>query len=143
MEINARKWLDGISTAKPDSGRFGPVSLSGLHVWYAKHGCVICFLRIPAFATDNDGLWQPGSIATLIDLVGAAAILSAESTIKVSVDFVISYFSPVKLNEEVDIDARVIECKGKLTMVVVEIIKKQRTSRYRDTMDGIFSGSTF
>lgn len=44
-----------------------------------------------------EGNWQPGPIATLIDLVAAAAIMSREDTIKVTVDLDISFFSPAKI----------------------------------------------
>lgn len=44
-----------------------------------------------------EGNWQPGPIATLIDVVAAATIMSCEDTIKVSVDLDISFFSPAKI----------------------------------------------
>lgn len=44
-----------------------------------------------------EGNWQPGPIATLIDMAAAAAIMSCEDTIKVTVDLDISFFSPAKI----------------------------------------------
>lgn len=50
--------------------------------------------------------------------------MSVEGIIKVSVHYDISYFSPAKLHEEVELDGRVVEQKGKMTAVTVEIRKK-------------------
>ena len=100
---------------------------------------------------DAEGNWHAGSIATVIDDVAAAAIMTAVGHIKVSVDFSISYFSPAKINvtckrnnstvqliimninkqmfmfytqEELEVEARVIEHKGKLTAVTAAVRKK-------------------
>ncbi|KAJ4809787.1 Thioesterase family protein [Rhynchospora pubera] len=73
---------------------------------------------------DIEGNWQPGPIALLIDMVSAAAIMSCEDTIKVSVDLNISFFSSAKIAEEMEIEALVLQNKGKLTGAVVEVRKK-------------------
>ncbi|WOL02189.1 hypothetical protein Cni_G10907 [Canna indica] len=129
----SRTWLEQLSQKKPATdeavwigGFFATICQSSLCISRIQDGCVFCSFRVPAHLTDEDENWQPGAIATLIDNVGAAAIMTTEGVIKVSVEFAISYFSPAKLNEEVEIDARVVEHKGKkLTAVLVEIRKKQ------------------
>ncbi|KAJ8640817.1 hypothetical protein MRB53_017511 [Persea americana] len=49
-------------------------------------------------ASDKDGNWRAGAIATLIDNVVSLAIASATGYIKISVAFDISYFSMAKIN---------------------------------------------
>ncbi|KAI3897627.1 hypothetical protein MKW92_012644, partial [Papaver armeniacum] len=53
---------------------------------------------IPQSLSDKDGNWHVGAIATLIDIVGSTAILTAVGNINVSVDFNISYFATAKIN---------------------------------------------
>nr|DAD35568.1 TPA_asm: hypothetical protein HUJ06_006208 [Nelumbo nucifera] len=65
-----------------------------------------------------------GAVASLIDIVAAAAITSVTGTINVTVDFNISYFSTVKINEEVEIEAKVVGNQGKFVSVTVEIRRK-------------------
>ncbi|KAJ1704426.1 hypothetical protein LUZ63_004205 [Rhynchospora breviuscula] len=120
----AKKWLESLSRIKPTLGRFSSVSLSGIHVISANHGRVLCSFCIPAYLTDAEGYWQTGAIATVMDVVGAVAIMSTEDTLKVTTDLAISFFSQAKFQEEVEIEAQTIEQKGKLTMVVVHIRKK-------------------
>ncbi|XVF86647.1 hypothetical protein PTKIN_Ptkin18bG0059200 [Pterospermum kingtungense] len=73
---------------------------------------------------DVNGNWHVGAMATIIDNVGAAAIYSAGDSVKLTVNFNISYYSTAKIQEEVEIEAKVIGNKGKLTSVVVEVRKK-------------------
>jgi hypothetical protein len=47
---------------------------------------------------DAEGNWHTGAIAAAADDVCAAAIMSAEGIIKVSVHYDISYFAPAKLH---------------------------------------------
>ncbi|MBA0568176.1 hypothetical protein Golob_005685, partial [Gossypium lobatum] len=55
---------------------------------------------------------------TLIDDVGAAAIYSVADHVKASLDFNISFHSTARTQEEVEIEAKVIAEKGKLSLVV-------------------------
>ncbi|ONM00137.1 hypothetical protein Zm00014a_003939 [Zea mays] len=59
------------------------------------------------------------------DDVCAATIMSVEGIVKVSVHYDISYFTPAKLHDEVEMDGRVVEQKGRMTAVAVEIRKKE------------------
>ncbi|KAF3341426.1 Acyl-coenzyme A thioesterase 13 [Carex littledalei] len=137
-ESDPKRWLESVSSRYDRDGRdpkgmaqaawqgsrFGPLFLYGLHVSSVSHGRAHCSIRVPPHLTDMEGNWQPGPIATLIDLVAAAAIMSCEDTIKVTVDLDISFFSPAKIGEEVEIEAHVLQNKGRLTGVMVEIRKK-------------------
>ncbi|TYH66139.1 hypothetical protein ES332_D06G102500v1 [Gossypium tomentosum] len=68
---------------------------------------------------------QVGAMSTLIDDVGAAAIYSVADHVKASLDFNISFHSTAWTQEEVEIEAKVIAEKGKLSLVVVEIRRKR------------------
>lgn len=86
----------------------------------------------------------------MIDDIGAAAIMSVVGEIKISVDFSISFFSRAKIGvcfslfsllplsfgyfnlgisileqDEVEIEAEIVEDKGRLTAVAVEVRHKK------------------
>ena len=52
----------------------------------------------PAPGQDAEGNWHAGAIAAAADDVCAAAIMSVEGIIKVSIHYDISYFTPAKLH---------------------------------------------
>ncbi|KAF7814252.1 Acyl-coenzyme A thioesterase 13 [Senna tora] len=64
------------------------------------------------------------AIATLIDNVGSLATYSLVPAFNVSVDFSISFFSTAKLQEEVEIEAKVVGKKERLSCVVVQVRNK-------------------
>ncbi|KAF8733513.1 hypothetical protein HU200_014813 [Digitaria exilis] len=127
MAAAARNWLeDAGATAEGGAGQsFNALPLSGVRVSLAERGRAVCSLRVPPHLTDAEGNWHTGAIAAAADDVCAAAIMSVEGIIKVSVHYDISYFSPAKLHEEVEMDGRVVEHKGRMTAVTVEIRKKE------------------
>ncbi|KAF8643692.1 hypothetical protein HU200_066753 [Digitaria exilis] len=127
MAAAARNWLeDAGATAEGGAGQsFNALPLSGVRVSLAERGRAVCSLRVPPHLTDAEGNWHTGAIAAAADDVCAAAIMSVEGIIKVSVHYDISYFSPAKLHEEVEMDGKVVEHKGRMTAVTVEIRKKE------------------
>ncbi|KAK3027059.1 hypothetical protein RJ639_040891, partial [Escallonia herrerae] len=95
---------------------------------------------------DGDGNWHVGAMATLIDVVGAAAVSSFAGSIKASVDFNLSCFSTARIHvqgetyrnmstgplfirrqneEEVEVEAKVVGQSGRLVSVTVEVKKKE------------------
>ncbi|XP_010249656.1 PREDICTED: uncharacterized protein LOC104592145 [Nelumbo nucifera] len=76
---------------------------------------------------DKNDNWQAGAIATLIDLVGVAVIKVSfsDGDVKVvTVDFSVSYFSTIKIHEEVEIEAKLVGHKAKLSSALVEVRRK-------------------
>uniref|UniRef100_A0A5B7BHB9 Acyl-coenzyme A thioesterase 13 n=1 Tax=Davidia involucrata TaxID=16924 RepID=A0A5B7BHB9_DAVIN len=118
----ARKLLEGLS--KGLGHELEAVTLEGMQVELAQKGLIRCNFVIPKHLSDQDGNWQAGAIAVLVDNVGAAAIFSSFGHLKASVAFDISYYSTAKIQEEVEIEAKVAGHKGKLASVVVKIKKK-------------------
>ncbi|RLN24640.1 uncharacterized protein C2845_PM07G39830 [Panicum miliaceum] len=127
MADAARRWLEdaGATVEGGPDRAFNALPLSGVRVSLAERGRAVCSLRVPAHLTDAEGNWHTGAIAAAADDVCAAAIMSVEGIIKVSVHYDISYFVPAKLHEEVEMDGRVVKHKGRMTAVTVEIRKKE------------------
>ncbi|KAK8274438.1 hypothetical protein V6Z11_D10G073700 [Gossypium hirsutum] len=105
------KWLDDVT-----HGIIGyeleSRSLAGLQVIEARTGFLRCNFIVPLLASDINGNWHVGAIATIIDNVG------------VTVNFNITYYSTAKIQDEVEIEAKVKGNKGKLTSMAVEVRNK-------------------
>ncbi|KAL4388291.1 hypothetical protein GQ457_09G006590 [Hibiscus cannabinus] len=118
------KWLKGLSKGTI-SHELEALTLEGLQILRAQTGSILCNFIVPGRASDSDGNWHVGAMATLIDDVGAAAIYSVADHVKASLDFNISFHTMAKIHEEVEIEAKVVGEKGKLSLVVVEIRRKR------------------
>ncbi|KAL0010399.1 hypothetical protein SO802_005507 [Lithocarpus litseifolius] len=114
------KWLEGLS-----KGMIGEeletITMEGLKVVQAQKGFIRCHFLVPNSVADKEGNWHVGAMATLIDTIGAAAVLSLIGLINISVQLNISYYSTPKIQEEVEIEAKVMAEKEILTSVVVEV----------------------
>ncbi|RZC75640.1 hypothetical protein C5167_051119 [Papaver somniferum] len=76
------------------------------------------------FTTDGDANWHVGAIATLID-IGASDVHTTHANIHASVKFKISYFSSVKVQDEVEIEAKVLGHQGNLSSDMMVIKMKE------------------
>ncbi|XP_042486561.1 uncharacterized protein LOC122066790 isoform X2 [Macadamia integrifolia] len=74
---------------------------------------------------DRTGNCHVGAIASTIDAVGATAVAIYTGDLKVSINFNISYFSTVKIQEEVAIEAKMVAHRGKLSLTIVEFRRKK------------------
>lgn len=119
----ARRWLDDIAKGRRAQA-IETVCLQDLQVLEIHEGLVRCRFTIPQQATDEHGNWHVGAVASLVDGVGAVAIYSIVGHFHASVDFNISYFSMPRVNEEVEIEAKVAGQMERLASVVVEIRRK-------------------
>ncbi|GMI93799.1 hypothetical protein like AT3G16175 [Hibiscus trionum] len=104
-------------------------SLRGLQVTKAQIGFLRCNFLVPAHASDMNGNWHIGAIATIVDNVGGTAVYSTGDHLKVTVSFNIQYHSTAKIQEEVEIEAKVKGENGKLTSVVIEVRNKSKNGR--------------
>ncbi|KAG4124949.1 hypothetical protein ERO13_D10G069533v2 [Gossypium hirsutum] len=120
------KWLRDLSKGNI-SHELEALTLEGLQIVHAQKGSIHCNFIVPTRASDPDGNWHVGAMATLIDDVAATAIYSVVDHVKLSLDFSISFYSTAKIQEEVEIEAKVIGEKGRLTQVVVEVTRKGNT----------------
>ncbi|KAI3977523.1 hypothetical protein MKX01_000436 [Papaver californicum] len=117
----AKNWIQNLSQGR-EGREFETHALQNLHSIRVQKGLVRCNFIVPKSLSDKDGNWHVGAVATLIDIIGASAIVTTVGNLSVSVDFNISYFSTAKINEEVEIEAKVLGHKGNLSsnMVVIK-----------------------
>ncbi|XP_043726139.1 uncharacterized protein LOC122672730 [Telopea speciosissima] len=102
------------------------LSLNGIQIVHAQKDSILFNQILPKELADRTGNCHVGAIAAIIDAVGATAIaIYTGMGLKVSVDFSISYFSTVKIQEEVEIEAKVVANKGKLSLTTVEFRRKK------------------
>ncbi|KAK4842420.1 hypothetical protein QYF36_021291 [Acer negundo] len=101
------------------------LTFAGLQIVEARKGFLRCSFIVPNLVADKIGNWQVGAMATLIDVIGGATICSIDDHIPVTVDLSISFYSTAKIQEEVEIEARFVRSRGKLTSVVVEVRRKE------------------
>ncbi|XP_034900059.1 uncharacterized protein [Populus alba] len=107
---SSNRWLEDLSNGL--GHQLEAITLEGLKIVKAHKGFVLY------------GNWHVGAMATLIDDVGAAAIYSYGGHIKASVDLNISFLSTAKIQEEVEVEAKVVGDKGRITSVLVEVRRK-------------------
>ncbi|KAF5466590.1 hypothetical protein F2P56_016506 [Juglans regia] len=119
----ARKWLGALSKGMI-CHEVEAIAMEGLQVVQARKGFILCHFLVPRRLSDRDGNWHVGAMATLIDNVGGAAIWSSVGNVKSTVNLNISYYSTAKIQEEVEIEAKVVAEKETLVAVVVEIRKR-------------------
>ncbi|XP_054782916.1 uncharacterized protein LOC129290223 [Prosopis cineraria] len=100
------------------------LSTNNIRVAQARKGFLLCNYILPNGVSDENGNWHAGAVATLIDNIGTLATYSFVPVFNVSVDFSISIFSPAKVQEEVEVEAKVVGKKERLTCVAVQIRKK-------------------
>ncbi|XVF80206.1 hypothetical protein PTKIN_Ptkin15bG0052500 [Pterospermum kingtungense] len=104
-------WLQDLSRGTI-SHELEKLTMDGLQIVHGQKGLI------------RYGNWHVGAIATMIDDVGSASIYSVVDHVKASLDFNISFYATAKVQEEVEIEAKVIGMKGKLSQVLVEIRRK-------------------
>ncbi|KAK2664623.1 hypothetical protein Ddye_003197 [Dipteronia dyeriana] len=118
------RWLQGLAEGATGSAEFDVLTLDGLEIVEARERFIRCNFIVPLRLADENGNWHVGAMATLIDDVGAAAIHTLNANIKLSVDFNISFYSTAKIQEKIEIEAKVVGVRGKLTSVQVEVRRK-------------------
>ncbi|KAI3934990.1 hypothetical protein MKW98_009909 [Papaver atlanticum] len=120
----AKDWIQSLALGR--QGR--AIETQALHHLYSVHvqkGLIQCNFIVPKSLSDRDGNWHVGAIATLIDVIGASAIVTVVGNIFVALDFNISYFSTAKIDVKVKIEAKVLGHKGKLSSNMVVIRNKE------------------
>ncbi|CAM8894697.1 unnamed protein product [Rhodiola kirilowii] len=132
MDLEAVKRLlekgDNASNSAIDSMRlrfFEPFIMEGLKVEKVEPGLLICSMKVPARFLNAEGFLHGGAKATLVDLVGSAAIFMVGSKMTaVSVEINVSYLDAAFEGEELEIEARVLRVGKPVGVVSVEIRTK-------------------
>ncbi|KAE9616162.1 putative acyl-CoA hydrolase [Lupinus albus] len=104
---------------------FAALSLKGIRVVKAHKGFMLCHFIVDNDLSDENGNWHVGAIATLVDIIGSSVSYTFTSYHQVTVDLSISYYSTAKVQEEVEVEAKVIGKKEKLIAVIVQVRKKE------------------
>eukprot|EP00850_Spirogloea_muscicola_P021704 SM000258S09120 [mRNA] locus=s258:39100:40314:- [translate_table: standard] len=133
----AREWVEKLVEPSPPGkagGRsFDAVVLPGLRVVVTAPGRCRCLLRVTRQLQNRYSTLHGGAIATLVDVVGSAALVSLTgSSSGVSTDINVSYISSAKAEAyksdamcckktEVEIDAKVLRVGRTLAVIQVDI----------------------
>eukprot|EP00850_Spirogloea_muscicola_P015618 SM000121S26015 [mRNA] locus=s121:386995:387878:+ [translate_table: standard] len=122
----ARAWVEKLVESSPPGeagGRsFDAVALPGLRVVATAPGRCRCLLRVTRQLQNRYSMLHGGAIATLVDVVGSAALVSLTgSSSGVSTDINVSYIASAKAETEVEIDAKVLRVGKTLAVIQVDI----------------------
>ncbi|XP_068660700.1 uncharacterized protein [Aristolochia californica] len=107
-------------------GFYNSLILYGLSIDLIEPGRVLCSFKVPARLLNNENSLHGGATFSLVDLVGSAAIFAAGSpSVKGSLEINVSYLDAAYLDEEVEIDAKVLRMGKTIAVVNVELRKKK------------------
>ncbi|KAG4129445.1 hypothetical protein ERO13_D09G081701v2 [Gossypium hirsutum] len=112
--------LHGVINGKIGHG-LEAIVLQGLHVIHAEKGFMRFDFVVPNIVSDADGNWSVGALALLLDVIVIVTIYSFANRITSTVDFNVSYYSTIKIQEHVEIKSKVSANRGKLMHAVVEV----------------------
>ncbi|EOA31619.1 hypothetical protein CARUB_v10014816mg [Capsella rubella] len=100
---------------------FEALILQGLELIHVGKGVLRCKLLVTDRVAGEDGAWHAGVITAVMDTIGASAVYSTGDGLHSSVDLNCSFYSTAKIQETVEIEARVNGSNGGLKSAVIEI----------------------
>ncbi|XP_022158814.1 acyl-coenzyme A thioesterase 13 isoform X1 [Momordica charantia] len=99
--------------------------MTGLRVDLIEPGRVVCSLKVPARLLNENNSLHGGATAALVDCIGSAAIKTfGVSTTGVSVEINVSYMDAAYLDEQIEIESKVLRMGKTIAVVNVELRKK-------------------
>lgn len=101
-------------------------ALRGIRVDHFEPGLISCSFKVPPRLTGRDGKLASGAIVNLVDCVGNTVAHKKGETIKLSVDMSISYLSPAKVGDDLEIVSRFLGQKGGYCGTII-IVKNKTT----------------
>lgn len=119
-----KKWIKDMAEGT-SCHEIGALTSKGIQFVKAHKGFLLCDFIIHDGLLDENGNWHASAIATLVDVIASCTTYTFTPSQHVTLDFSISYYSPAKVQEEVEVEGKVIEQKDMLTSVIVEVRKKQ------------------
>ncbi|KAH7415372.1 hypothetical protein KP509_14G039900 [Ceratopteris richardii] len=108
-----------------------------LKVLVSEPGRFVCSFRVPVHLTNSSNVLHQGAIASLVDNIGAAALITIDGIVRLSVDISVTYTSYAKIDDEVEVEAVVIKYTESLGVVTVNLSNKstgQLVAQGRHTM---------
>ncbi|KAM5587284.1 hypothetical protein ABKV19_005951 [Rosa sericea] len=128
---SARRYLEkeGKTAASMDTlpeKFFEPFIMKGIQVDRIERGTIVCSFKVPPRLLNGGGFLHGGATATLVDLVGSAAIFTVGApTVGVSVEINVSYLDSAYPGEEVEIEAKALRVGKAVAVISVEFRKKK------------------
>ncbi|XP_068324130.1 uncharacterized protein [Pyrus communis] len=105
---------------------FEPFIMKGVKVDLLEPGRIVCSFKVPPRLLNGGNFMHGGATATLVDLVGSAALLSSGApNFGVSVEINVSYLDSAFPGEEVEIESRTLRVGKSVGVVSVELRKKK------------------
>ncbi|XP_015879678.3 uncharacterized protein LOC107415800 [Ziziphus jujuba] len=105
---------------------FDAFFVEGLHVDLIEPGRIICSLKVHPRLLNSGNFLHGGATATLVDLVGSAAIYTVGAPMTgVSVEINVSYLDAAYADEEIEIEAKTLRVGKAVGVVSVELRKKK------------------
>ncbi|XP_009353902.2 acyl-coenzyme A thioesterase 13 [Pyrus x bretschneideri] len=105
---------------------FEPFIMKGVKVDLLEPGRIVCSFKVPPRLLNGGNFMHGGATATLVDLVGSAALLSSGAlNFGVSVEINVSYLDSAYPGEEVEIESRTLRVGKSVGVVSVELRKKK------------------
>ncbi|XP_020081864.1 acyl-coenzyme A thioesterase 13-like [Ananas comosus] len=99
--------------------------LHGLRIDAAEPRRVLCSLSVPPRLANSESYLHSGVIATLADVVGSAVFYSSGfPTSGVSLEISISYLDAAFINEEIEIEAKLLRVGKAVGVTSIEFRKK-------------------
>ncbi|XP_010535171.1 PREDICTED: uncharacterized protein LOC104810529 [Tarenaya hassleriana] len=98
--------------------------LHGLEIVHVGRGILRCNMLLTDRVSDGAGNWSVGARAAAMDTIGAVAVYSDGDGVFSSVDFNCSFYSTAKIQEEVEMEAKVVGRNGSLKSAKIEIRRK-------------------
>ncbi|XP_050206361.1 uncharacterized protein LOC126655977 [Mercurialis annua] len=100
--------------------------MQGIHVDLVERGRLLCSMKVPPRLLNSGNFLHGGATATLVDLVGSAVIFTVGAPFTgVSVEINVSYLDAAYLDEEIEIEAKVLRVGKAVGVVSVELRKKK------------------
>ncbi|GAB2277237.1 hypothetical protein Dimus_011944 [Dionaea muscipula] len=104
---------------------FDAFIMQGIRPVLIERNRIVCSFRVPPRLLNTANTLHGGAIASLVDLVGSAAVFTAGAPATgVSVEINVSYLDGALPDEEIEIEARNLRVGKAIAVVSVELRKK-------------------
>ncbi|XP_020416839.1 acyl-coenzyme A thioesterase 13 isoform X1 [Prunus persica] len=105
---------------------FEPFIMKGIQVDLLEPGRIVCSFKVPPRLLNGGNFMHGGATATLVDLIGSAAILTVGTpSFGVSVEINVSYLDSAYPGEEVEVEAKALRVGKAVGVASVELRKKK------------------
>ncbi|OVA01540.1 Thioesterase superfamily [Macleaya cordata] len=124
--LESKEGEEGTSIDDLPGSIFDPLIIQGIKVDLIEPGRIICSMKVPPRLLNSGNFLHGGATASLVDIIGSAAIFTAGApTSGVSVEINVSYLDSAFLDEEIEIESKVLRVGKAVGVVTVELRKKK------------------